>query len=93
MSLEIIIKRDIIGVAELTPAEREKAMLANPKLYPQNMPCMVCHFRWMQHRGKLCPARPGHYSHALGRAVPPVMGNTEFVPDENFYKTHDFDVV
>ena len=43
----------------LTREQREKAMSVSPKEYPQEMPCLICGYRWMQHRGMLCPIRPG----------------------------------
>jgi hypothetical protein len=91
MSLEFIIRRELYNVPRLNAAERERAMSANKLEFPQEMPCAVCGFRWMQHKGKLCPARPGYYG-PDGKPVLPVFGDTSFVPDENFYKEPDFDV-
>lgn len=78
----------------LTDAERERAALVSPKEYPQEMPCAVCRFRWMQHRGTLCPKTPGYVSQVTGEAVPPTMGDTTFIPDVAYYSQNpDFDVV
>lgn len=94
MSLEIVIPKKIYVVTKLTAAEREKAMLVSPHTYPQDMPCMVCHCRWRQHKGALCVSRPGYFSHESGRPVPPTFGDTAFVPDENWANPNpDFAVV
>lgn len=93
MSLEIIIKRDEYSVPRLNAAERERAMIADPKEFPQEMPCAVCGFRWMQHKGRLCPSRPGYFDPLTQRPVAPIFGDTEFIPDANFFKQPDFDVV
>jgi len=79
----------------LSHAEIEKAISIDPKTYPQDMPCSVCGFRWMQHMGTLCPVRPGYIENASGfpKLVLPVFGNTTFLPDLDYYKTPDFDVV
>lgn len=77
----------------MTQAEKELAMLVSPKEYPQDLPCAVCGYRWMQHRGSLCPRKPGYYSFVLGRPVAPVLGDTTFIPDVAFLKQPDFDVV
>lgn len=77
----------------LNAAQRERAMLADPKEFPQEMPCAVCGFRWMQHKGRLCPARPGYLDPLTHQAIPPAMGDTEFIPDADFYKEADFDVI
>lgn len=93
MSIEFIIKRDEYEVPRLDRAGRERAMLADAKEFPQEMPCAVCGNRWMQHKGRLCPAKPGYFDHVLQRPVPPIFGDTEFIPDANFYKEPNFDVV
>ena len=92
MSIEIISPKKIYEVKRLTQAERERAMLAPRNLYSNKMPCMVCGFRWMQHKGTLCPSRPGYFSQSLRMPIAPIMGDTEFLPDERFYKEPDFDV-
>jgi hypothetical protein len=76
----------------MTRQEKEHAILVSRNEYPQDLPCAVCHFRWMQHRGTLCPKRPGYMS-ALGVPVPPIMGDTTFIPDLAYLKQPDFDVV
>jgi hypothetical protein len=76
----------------LTDKERELAMLVSRKEFPQDMPCAVCHFRWMQHRGLLCPIRPGFMS-VTGLPVPPVYGDSTFIPDVAYFNQPDFDVV
>lgn len=75
----------------MTPQEKERAMLVSPKEYPEECPCAVCGYRWMQHHGTLCPKRPG-YLHPLGFPVPPSLGDTTFVPDLAFFKEPDFNV-
>jgi hypothetical protein len=92
MPIEFIIRRDEYTIPQLNSAAKERAMLADPKEFPQEMPCAVCHFRWMQHKGRLCPARPGYFDQLTGGPVAPVFGNTEFIPDVNFYKEADFEV-
>jgi hypothetical protein len=79
---------------KMTPAEKERAALVSPKEYPQDLPCAICRFRWMQHQGTLCPIRPGYFDHVLGLPVPPLMGNTTFIPDVAYLNQNpDFDVV
>jgi hypothetical protein len=85
---------------QMTPAEKERAMLVDRKEYPGEMPCMVCGFRWMQHKGTLCPSRPGYGfpldcgDHIEIIPVPPIWGNTTFIPDLAYYSQNpDFDVV
>lgn len=71
-------------------------MLVSPKEYPHDLPCAVCHFRWMQHKGTLCPKRPGYLTRILGKLIPvaPVFGDTTFIPDVAYLnKNPDFDVV
>jgi hypothetical protein len=92
MPIEFIIRKKEYTVPRLDRLARERAMLVDPKTYPQEMPCCVCHHRWMQHKGTLCPARPGYYG-PDGIPVMPVFGDTEFIPDVNFYKEPDFDVI
>jgi hypothetical protein len=77
----------------VTNTEKERAMLSDKKEFPQDMPCAVCGYRWMQHHGILCPKTPGYFNHVLQTAVPPTMGDTTFIPDVDYYKTPDFDVV
>jgi hypothetical protein len=83
---------------KLTSAAIEKAALTSKLLYPQDMPCMACQRRWMQHRGLLCPIQDGYVS-SLRSAdggyiiVPPKFGTDLFIPDEDYYKRPDFEVV
>lgn len=77
--------------------EREKLFLTNANLYPQEMPCAMCGHRWMQHRGEVCPVRPGGFKQTVLGMIPimPVFygSKTAFVPDIEFYKEPNFDVV
>jgi len=76
----------------MTEKERERAMLVSPKEYPQNLPCAICGFRWMQHHGTLCPKQPGYLLFGIPRA--PIMGDTTFIPDVAYLNQNpDFDVV
>lgn len=81
-----------------TRAELDKAAQVDPRTYPQDMPCINCGHRWMQHKGLLCPIVPGHWSSVVNPltglpvAVPPTFGAKLFVPDEAYYKEPDFDV-
>jgi hypothetical protein len=84
----------------LSRADRERAMSVARTEYPAEMPCAVCGFRWMQHRGTLCPARPGYLvpidmgDRIEYRPVAPVFGDTTFLPDASYYnQSPDFDVV
>ena len=78
----------------MTSAEKERAILVSPKEYPQDLPCAVCGFRWMQHAGTLCPKRPGYYSYVLDIPVPPIMGDSTFIPDLAYLNVNpDFDVM
>lgn len=67
--------------------------------YPQELPCMVCGNRWMQHKGTLCPAQVGGIlmieGHpAVVEARFPLPENaTTFIPDLDFLKQPNFDVV
>lgn len=78
-------------------AEREKLFLENANLYPQDMPCAMCGYRWMQHKGEVCPVKPGGLKKTilgLTPVVPVFLGSkTAFVPDYEFYKEPNFDVV
>lgn len=83
---------------KLTPAQLERAALASPHLYPQDCPCVRCKHRWMQHKGMLCPTKDGYLSSLTGPngekiIVPPEFGVDLFIPDENYYREADFDVV
>lgn len=82
---------------KLSRAELEAAINVSPKEYPQNMPCAVCGYRWMQHLGTLCPAKPGGFLVAAGEMVPilPVyQEEMTFLPDVAYYNQNpDFDVV
>lgn len=79
--------------------ERERAMLVSKDEYPQNMPCAVCGYRWMQHKGLICPETPGYlFPLDMGdriEMVPvmPTFGNSLFIPDVAFEKEPDFEVV
>lgn len=84
---------------KLTPAQLEKAALHRKDAYPQRMPCAVCAHPWMRHRGLLCPTQEGQIIPLRGGAnsqfivIPPVFDGTSlFVPDENYYKSPDFEV-
>lgn len=82
-----------------TQAERIRALEKSPKTYPQDMPCLHCGRRWMQHMGMLCPETDGRWStirdaHNQPIPIPPTFGNRLFVPDELYYNQKpDFDVV
>lgn len=107
--MEPLIRKTIYEVKRLSPAEREKAMeyqgmyppgvakAADAKRHQQIMetPCMVCHFRWMQHKGLLCPKMPGYMHPTLNIPISPTMGDTLFVADEAYLlpEKTDFDVV
>jgi hypothetical protein len=87
-------------IKRLTRAERERAIAVSRNEYPPEMPCAVCGFRWMQHRGTLCPARPGYLvpidcgDHIEFMPVSPVFGDTTFLPDASYFnQSPDFDVV
>jgi hypothetical protein len=80
----------------MTEAERERAMLVDRKEYPQDLPCAVCRYRWMQHKGSLCPKVPGHWARTPEGIVPipPTFGDTTFIPDVAYLnQSPDFDVV
>jgi hypothetical protein len=80
----------------MTEAERERAMLVDRKEYPQDLPCAVCRYRWMQHKGLLCPKVPGHWARTPEGIVPipPTFGDTTFIPDVAYLNQNpDFDVV
>jgi len=77
----------------MTWQERERAMSVSPKEFPQDLPCAVCRYRWMQHKGLLCPVRPGYMS-VSGIPVPPIFGDTTFIPDVAYLNQNpDFDVM
>lgn len=82
---------------KMTRHELERAISVDPKEYPQNCPCAVCGYRWMQHMGSLCPATPGGIMILDGEAVmvkPVFQEETTFIPDMAFYNQNpDFDVV
>ena len=72
---------------------RERAMAVAKTEYPQDLPCAVCRFRWMQHKGTLCPKTPGYFDHVLQMAFPPTLGDTTFIPDVAYLnQSPDFDV-
>jgi hypothetical protein len=79
----------------LTDAEILAAISVPATEYPQDMPCMLCHFRWMQHKGTLCPKTPGGFDLKNGRAVLPTWQfYTTFIPDVAYMNPDpDFDVV
>jgi hypothetical protein len=82
----------------LTPAQVERAALASPYLYPQDCPCARCGFRWMQHKGLLCPATEGKWSTiqnphtGMPYVIPPTFSDQTFIPDEAYYREPEFDV-
>jgi len=78
----------------MTDADRERAMLVSPKEYPQDLPCAICHHRWMQHKGTLCPVSPGYIERDGGIKLPVFAGsNSTFVPDLAYLnQSPDFDV-
>ena len=79
---------------KLTAPEIAKAVIADPKEFPQEMPCLQCGFMWMQHCGKLCPERPGAFAlmdfgdHFEYVPVTPKWGNTTFIPDLEYFNTN-----
>lgn len=78
----------------MTEAERERAMLVDRKEYPQDLPCAICHHRWMQHNGTLCPVSPGYITR-MGTVQLPVFenSNSTFIPDAAYYnQSPDFEV-
>jgi len=78
----------------LTDADRERAMLSDRREFPQDMPCASCRHRWMQHKGRLCPVTPGYLSRTGMPMLPVFEGsNSTFVPDVNYFKEPDFDVM
>ena len=83
----------------LSRQEREKALSVSKHEYPQDMPCAVCGYRWMQHHGTLCPIRPGYLTpvdmgdHIEMLPVAPIFGNKTFIPDVAWQNQNpDFDV-
>lgn len=78
----------------MTPKEIEQAISVSPKEYPPDLPCAVCRFRWMQHKGTLCPRTPGYFDRFLMQAFPPTFADTTFIPDLAYLNQNpDFDVV
>lgn len=81
----------------MKPKEIERAINVSPKEYPQDMPCAVCGYRWMQHMGLLCPSTPGGLRIADGQPVPILptyQTETTFIPDVSWQNPNpDFDVV
>lgn len=78
--------------------ERERLMLSRKDMFPENCPCAMCGYRWMQHKGEVCPVRVGEMRQsATGQIhiiLPEYRGSmTAFVPDEAYYKTPDFAVM
>jgi hypothetical protein len=63
---------------QLSPSQLEHAINVDPKEYPENMPCAMCGYMWMQHYGTLCPARPGYLELTTGKAVMPIFQNPDF---------------
>jgi hypothetical protein len=79
-------------------AKIEAAANHDKNAYPQEMPCMLCGYRWMQHMGLLCPAKPGGFIplRDTGELIPvmPIFRTDQFfIPDLAYYKEPDFDVV
>ena len=79
---------------QLSIDQIEHAMAVSPKEYPQDMPCMMCQYVWMQHKGTLCPARPGYFDPVTGNPVAPIyQAETTFIPDVAYLNQNpDFDV-
>lgn len=78
----------------LSSSQLQHAINVSPKEFPENMPCAVCGFFWMQHMGTLCPARAGYFDPLTMHPVMPVFQNTEtFIPDVMYFnQSPDFDV-
>jgi hypothetical protein len=77
-------------------AKIEAAANHDKNAYPNECPCAVCGYRWMQHMGLLCPATPGGFIPLDGEMVPvmPVFRTDSFfIPDLAYYRQPDFDVV
>jgi hypothetical protein len=80
-------------------ADYIKAASVKSTEYPQDLPCVVCKNRWMQHKGTLCPAQVGGILMIEGQPVcvearfPLPENATTFIPDLEFLKQPDFDVV
>lgn len=84
----------------MTDAEKLRAMSVSPKEYPQETPCAVCGYRWREHKGTLCVKRAATYflldmgTHLEPVPIPPVLGDTTFVPDLAYFSQNpDFDVI
>ena len=85
-------------------AKMEAAANVSPSEYPQMMPCLACGYAWMQHKGTLCPQRPGGMQQVLRNGgtpeayielvpVLPIWGDTTFIPDVAYFNQNpDFDV-
>jgi hypothetical protein len=86
---------------KLSPRDFEKFAAYPRESYPQEMPCAVCGYMWMQHKGMLCPLSPGGFIPIETEkgvfetfAVMPVFGDSLFVPDLDYYKQNPpFEVV
>lgn len=79
-------------------AEIEAAANYKKDAYPQECPCAICGYRWMQHMGLICPATPGGFipirdSGEMIPVMPTFNLDSFFIPDMDFYKTPNFDVV
>ena len=80
----------------MTPQEKQKAMQVSPKEYPEHLPCMNCGREWMQHKGTLCPHPDSATFRNVGgisMPVPYVPGDTTFLPDLDYFKSPNFEVV
>lgn len=83
----------------LTADQIEKAANVRRDLYPEKMPCMRCGYMWMTHKGLLCPVKEGSYSKIMNPLtgmpypIPPQYGDQTFLPDEEYYKPPDFEVM
>ena len=83
---------------KLTPAELDTLSQVSPRKFPQMMPCLTCGNVWMTHKGMLCPEQVGHISDLKGPngghiIITPKIGTNVFVPDEDYYKRPDFEVI
>lgn len=80
----------------MTPQEKTRAMQVSKSEYPEHLPCINCGREWMQHCGTLCPAEHSATLRNIGGMTIPVPwapGDTTFLPDLEYFKTPDFDVV
>jgi hypothetical protein len=86
---------------KISKRDIEKFSAYDKATYPQEMPCLVCGYMWMQHRGLLCPLSPGGLvpiETERGKfemfAAMQIFGDSLFVPDLDYYKQNpSFEVV